>query len=81
MRRMSIEQTQLVGSDKHKTCFIEPSPARTPKHLQDLIGPEQLLGFVAAVRFAGQSNAPQREINARSQSHGRHHYPQLPPLG
>jgi len=77
MTRARIEQPDLIGRDQDETCFIQPAPSGPAEHLQNLIGAKQLLLVIAPVRFPGEGDAAQREIDARGQSHGRHNHAQL----
>src|SRR5690349_18564719 len=49
VRGMSIEQTQFIGGDQNKPGLIEAATSGTAEHLQDLVRPQQLFGFIAPV--------------------------------
>ena len=67
-----VEQAQFVGGDQDEPGFIQAASPRASEHLEDLIGTKRLLDGIAAVRFAGESNAAQGKIDAGCKTHGGH---------
>jgi len=72
---------EILADNRYASHNIQAPAPGAPEHLQDFLGLEQLFGLVTSVRFARQSDTPQRKVNPGGQAHGCHHYPQLAGFG
>src|SRR2546423_14799644 len=77
MRWVAFAKPDLVCADNYVPDLIDSSAAGTPEHLENFVRSERVLHVITPIRFSGQRNAAEREIDPCGQTHRRDHNSKL----
>src|SRR5437868_634808 len=69
MRGITLAQSNLVRADHNVTNLVDSPTTGAAKHLENLVWAQRMFDVISSIRFSGQSDAPQRKINPRCQTH------------
>ncbi len=77
----AVHQSRTAIANDDITGFIHPPSACAAKHLQQLVRGNIALHLTVEITRFRNHHGPHGKVDARRQTHRRHHHPQLPGFG